>query len=92
VGRSSFGRNRKNERVGAAIFFEPLGVGHPRSERLGSPVVDGVAYDRSADAKMAPSVPSLHPDFVGYCPVACRDRTHIGLAQASSPSSWMART
>jgi hypothetical protein len=28
------------------LFFEPLGVGHPGSERLSSAVVDGVAYDR----------------------------------------------
>ena len=40
MGRSSFGRNRKNERVCGAMFFEPLGIGYPGSERLGEAVVD----------------------------------------------------
>ena len=31
------------------MFFEPLGVGHPGSERLSSAFVDGVADDRRAE-------------------------------------------
>jgi hypothetical protein len=80
VGRSSFGRNRKNERVCGAMFFEPLGVGHPGSERLGSAVVDGVADDRSADAKMALAEEATPPDFTN------RQQRVQAIRTAESPS------
>jgi hypothetical protein len=33
------------------MIFEPLGDGHPGSERLSCAVVSGVAVDRQADAE-----------------------------------------
>jgi hypothetical protein len=61
-------------------FFEPLGVGHPGSERLSSAVVDGVAYDRSA----APRIPRERSSSAGLH----RAGTRHGLEDLSGDSVY----